>query len=147
MSSSRRNAATSDHKDFLRKIPPISIRSRGNVDGNEEEENLDLGKNESERGKSLIVEPSSSMLGLNQLRTQSVPLPLDFGNLGASNNEGKDGCNSPAKSSSTSQRSAVDSIEQGQNLISSICLCKRACAYTWWTVHSVISMNVHGNIF
>ncbi|XP_022879407.1 probable serine/threonine protein kinase IRE [Olea europaea var. sylvestris] len=116
MSSSRRNAATSDHKDFLRKIPPISIRRRGNVDGNEEEENLDLGKNESERGKSLIVEPSSSMLGLNQLRTQSVPLPLDFGNLGASNNEGKDGCNSPAKSSSTSQRSAVDSIEQGKKV-------------------------------
>lgn len=112
MSSSKQNPATSDHKDFLRKLPPISVRRRGNVDGGEEEENLNLGKNESERGKSLTVEPS--MLGLNQLRMQSVPLPLDFVNIGTSNNQGKDKGNLRAKLSSTSQESAVTSIEQGE---------------------------------
>ncbi|KAL2558524.1 putative serine/threonine protein kinase IRE [Forsythia ovata] len=106
------NPDTSNYKEFLQKIPPISIRRRENVDGNEEEENLDLVKNESERGESFIVEPS--MLGLNQLRTQSVPLPPDFANLGSSSNQGKQGGNLPAKSSSTSQRSAVTSIEQGK---------------------------------
>ncbi|CAA3008724.1 probable serine threonine kinase IRE [Olea europaea subsp. europaea] len=114
MSSSKQNPATSDHKDFLRKLPPISVRRRGNVDGDEEEENLNLGKNESERGKSLTVEPS--MLGLNQLRMQSVPLPLDFVNIGTSNNQGKDKGNLRAKLSSTSQESAVTSIEQGKKV-------------------------------
>lgn len=96
----------------LRKIPPIPSRQRTFGDG---DEGFDLGgANEPDGANSNIIGPS--MLGLNQIRTRSAPLPLDQVNCPNFDDlvtHGNDGDGPRPKLSSAAQRSAATSIERG----------------------------------
>ncbi|KAK4480599.1 hypothetical protein RD792_013677 [Penstemon davidsonii] len=98
-------ATPSDHKNSsspsivkLRKIPPIPIRQRTNSEMEDSE------------GDSIIIEPST--LGLNQIKTRSVPSPLklNFSRGILFTNKGKDGMDLKPKFS----QHAPTFLEQGK---------------------------------
>lgn len=80
----------------LRRFPPIPLRQKTIVEGN------DSGNKDSDAGNSNILGPST--LGLNQIRTRSLPLPLEQEDLESQEND---------EAVSIPKQSAATSIEQG----------------------------------
>ncbi|KAK4489447.1 hypothetical protein RD792_005256 [Penstemon davidsonii] len=113
------NPPPSDHKNLpslsitklqsIRQIPSRRIENREDED---DDEGSDLGKDDSRSGDSHIIEPLK--LGLNQIRTRSMPSPIEQANSIGNpviNNE-KDGMDLKPKLSSVSQQHGGTSVEQ-----------------------------------
>ncbi|XP_042067564.1 probable serine/threonine protein kinase IRE isoform X1 [Salvia splendens] len=103
----------------LRKIPPIPSRQKTFGDG---DEGFDFGAvNDADAADSNLIGPS--MLGLNQIRTRSAPLPLDqVISLGAPQNfedlegPGNDVDDPRPNLSGDAQQSAATSMERGKRV-------------------------------
>ncbi|KAH6783094.1 AGC cGMP-dependent and protein kinase kinase family protein [Perilla frutescens var. hirtella] len=104
----------------LRKIPPIPARQKSIADVDEGFDSCS--GNDPDRADSNIIGPS--MLGLNQIRTRSAPLPLDQviclaaqQNFEDLESQGIDGDEPPRpKISSAAQRLASNSMERGRRV-------------------------------
>ncbi|KAL8539609.1 hypothetical protein ACS0TY_001277 [Phlomoides rotata] len=83
----------------LRRFPPIPLRQRNIVEGD------DSANKDFDAGNSNIIGPST--LGLNQIRTRSLPLPLEQDDLDSHEND---------EAVSRPKQSAATSMEQGKKV-------------------------------